>query len=101
VPDPVKRYALKIVRMTRRGRPEAPDFVNKWVSWGAGPRAGQNLLLGGKANAILDGRTEVTMEDIHAVAKPVLGHRIVTNFAAEAEGVNSFKLVEDLIKAAG
>ena len=101
VPDEVKRYALKMVRMTRRGRPEAPEFINKWVSWGAGPRAGQNLLLGGKANAILDGRTEVTAADIRTVAKPVLGHRIVTNFAAEAEGVDSFKLVEELMKAAG
>jgi MoxR-like ATPase len=101
VSEEVKRYVLKLVRMTRRGRVEAPDFVNKWVSWGAGPRACQNLVLGAKAAAILDGRIEATNEDVRKVAKGVLGHRIVTNFAAEAEGVSTLKLVEQLIAKAG
>ena len=101
VPEPLKRYILKLVRMTRTGRDEAPEFVNKWISWGAGPRASQNLVLGAKAAAILDGRSEATREDVELVAKPVLGHRIITNFAAEAEGITSLRLVEDLLKQAG
>jgi MoxR-like ATPase len=101
VSDDIKEYVLDLVRSTRVGRPEAPDIVDKWVSWGAGPRASQNLILGAKANAILDGRHEVKLDDIHTVAKPVLGHRVITNFAAEAEGMNSLKLVDELLKAAG
>jgi len=101
VSDDIKEYVLNLVRSTRVGRPEAPEIVDKWVSWGAGPRASQNLILGAKANAVLSGRHEVRIEDVHAVARPVLGHRVITNFAAEAEGMNSLKLVDELLKLAG
>ncbi len=77
---------------------EAPDYLKDWLSWGAGPRASQFLILGGKARAILHGRTYVSAEDIQAVAYPVLRHRILTNFSAEAEGITSEKIIERLIK---
>jgi MoxR-like ATPase len=73
------------------------DFVNDWISWGAGPRASQFLVLGGKARALLHGRYAVSREDIRAMAKPVLSHRILRNFKAEAEGVTTVRLVEDLL----
>ncbi len=101
IPDEIKRYIVRIVRMTRVGKPEADEFINKWVAWGAGPRACQYLVIGAKANAILDGRWRVEEEDVKEVAKPVLGHRIMTNFAASAEGVDSLQIVEDLLQKAG
>ena len=87
VSDHVIRYALSLVRQTRVGEPGVPDFVNDQLSWGAGPRAVQFLILGGKARALLHGRTHVSTDDIQALAKPVLRHRMVVNFAAESEGV--------------
>jgi len=101
ISEELKRYIVRLVRMTRTGGPEAPEDVSKWVSWGAGPRACQNLVIGAKAGAILDGRHEVQQEDIVDVAKPVLCHRIVTNFAASAENIDSGKIVEDLLRKAG
>ncbi|HTL51321.1 MAG TPA: MoxR family ATPase [Planctomycetota bacterium] len=98
VADHVIRYTMKLVRMTRINTPEAPKFINDWVSWGAGPRACQNLILGGKARAILQGRYLVTTEDIIAMAHPVLRHRIVANFTAEAEGISSDQIVDQMIK---
>ena len=98
VTDHVVDYALALVRQTRIGEPEAPKFVNEWLSWGAGPRAVQNLLLGGKARALLRGRTHVSTEDIAELAKPVLRHRIVTNFSAESDGITADKVIERLIK---
>jgi len=98
VTDHVVDYALALVRQTRIGEPEAPEFVNEWLSWGAGPRAVQNLLLGGKARALLRGRTHVSTEDIAELAKPVLRHRIVTNFSAESDGITADKVIERLIK---
>ncbi|MDD4891788.1 MAG: MoxR family ATPase, partial [Phycisphaerae bacterium] len=89
VPDHVYQYAVTLVRKTRREQPEAPDYVRNWVSWGAGPRASQYLVLGAKARSILYGRGYASVEDIKAVAGPVLRHRILLNFNAEAEGVTS------------
>jgi MoxR-like ATPase len=97
VADHVIRYALQFSRLTRRGEGNVPDFVNEFVGWGAGPRASQYLILAGKARALLKGRYHVSTEDIRQVALPVLRHRIVTNFNAEAEGVKSDTIVKRLI----
>ena len=98
VADHVIRYALQLTRLTRRAEGGCPDFVNEYVSWGAGPRASQYLILAGKARALLKGRYHVSTEDIRAVALPVLRHRVVTNFNAEAEGVHSDQVVRRLIE---
>src|SRR4029079_17103724 len=82
-------YATRLVRATRPAGEEAPEFVRKWVRWGAGPRAGQALLLGGKARALLEGRAVVAFEDVAAVALPVLRHRVLVNFQAEADGIDA------------
>ena len=95
--DHVIRYALSLVRQTRIGHPGIPDFVQDMVSWGAGPRAVQFMILGGKARALLYGRTHVSTEDIQAMAKPVLRHRLVVNFAAESDGVTQDDIVERLL----
>ena len=92
------RYALRLTSATRVKTEDAPEFVKRHVDWGAGPRAGQYLVLGAKASAILDGRPHVTAEDIRRVALPVLRHRIVTNFAAEAEGVTSDDIITRLLE---
>jgi len=101
VADHVVGYALRLVRATRfaeRGEVDPrPDFLANYLRWGAGPRASQNLILAGKAHAILHGRTHVEPEDIQAVALPVLRHRILTNFAAEADGVSSDDLIKQLL----
>jgi MoxR-like ATPase len=93
-------HALDIVRKTRvrEANEPVPDFVRKYVSWGAGPRACQQLVLGGKARAVLQGRFYVSAEDVRSVAKPVLRHRIITNFTAEAEGVTVDKVIERLLE---
>ena len=88
-------YAVRLVEATRPGRPEATDFVNNWVSWGAGLRAAQTLVLGAKARALLEGRSHAAIEDIRALAPPTLRHRVLLNYKAEAEGVS----VEDCIRA--
>jgi MoxR-like ATPase len=95
---PVTSYAVRLVRATRKGTPEAPEFVNKYLSWGAGPRACQALLLGGKAHALLDGRVNVSTEDIRYVAKPVLRHRLAASFRAESDGVTTDHIVEKLFE---
>ena len=99
VTDHVIRYALSLVRQTRVGSPGVPDFVQEMVNWGAGPRAVQFLILGGKARALLYGRTHVSTDDIRALAKPVLRHRMVVNFAAESDGVTSDTIIERLLSA--
>jgi MoxR-like ATPase len=96
--DHVVEYALALTRQTRLGQPGTPEFITDWLSWGAGPRAVQYLLLGGKARALLNGRTHVSTDDIQAMAKPVLRHRIVLNFAAESEGVTPDRVVDRLIE---
>jgi MoxR-like ATPase len=98
VTDHVVNYALALVRQTRVGEEGVPDFVAEWLRWGAGPRAVQFLLLGGKARALLHGRTYVSTDDVAALAAPVLRHRIVTNFAAESEGVTPDRVIEKLLE---
>ena len=97
VPDHVYDAAVDLVRMTRPNSVEAPAWIKKWVTWGAGPRAVQYLIRGAKAHAVLHGSYLVRMEDIEAVALPVLTHRILTNFQAQAEGMTSPKIVERLL----
>jgi len=97
VGDHVFQYAMSLTRATRPNESEAPQFIRDWVSWGAGPRASQFLILGAKARAALHGRNVATTEDIVAVAAPVLRHRILTNFNAEAEGMSSDKIVDKLL----
>jgi len=98
VADHLARYALSLARQTRVGREETPELVTKYVQWGAGPRASQNLVLAAKARAALQGRYCVSREDIQAVAAPVLRHRILINFSAEADGVSSDAIVEHLLE---
>ncbi len=97
VTDHVIRFALSLVRQTRVGRPGTPDFVQDMVSWGAGPRAVQFLIIGGKARALLHGRAHVSTDDIQALAKPVLRHRLLVNFAAESEGVTPDEIIQRLV----
>ena len=92
----VIRYAMKFTRLTRKDKGEVPDFIRDYVTWGAGPRATQFLVLGAKARAVLHGRYYVSCEDIRAVAVPVLRHRIITNFNAEAEGIKPDEIVRRL-----
>ncbi len=99
VSDHVVRYTLSLVRQTRVGSDGVPDFVDDLVGWGAGPRAVQFLILGGKARALLEGRFHVQVEDIQALAKPVLRHRVVVNFAAESDGVTSDEVIDRIIAA--
>lgn len=99
VSDHVVRYALSLVRQTRIGSPGVPDFVEELVGWGAGPRAVQYLILGGKARALLEGRFHVTVEDIQKLSRPVLRHRMVVNFAAESEGISSDDVIDRIIAA--
>jgi len=95
--DHVIRYALQLARLTRPDKGQAPEFVRAYVSWGAGPRASQYLTLGAKARAVLHGRFYASCDDIRAVAHPVLRHRIITNFNAEAEGVKPDDVIRRLI----
>jgi len=97
VADHVIRYALAIVRQTRVGTEGVPSFVNEQISWGAGPRAVQFLVLGGKARALLNGRTHVSVEDIQALSKPVLRHRMVVTFAAESDGISTDDVIDRLV----
>jgi MoxR-like ATPase len=97
VAEHVFAYARDLVRATRPGEPGVPAFVNELVQWGAGPRAGIYLIMAGKARAILHGRDHVTTDDVAAMAHPVLRHRILTTFSAEAAGVNSDKVIDRLL----
>jgi MoxR-like ATPase len=99
VTDHVVNYALALVRQTRVGEEGTPDFVQEWLRWGAGPRAVQYLLLGGKARALLNGRTYVSTDDVASLAAPVLRHRVVTNFSAESEGVTPDRVIERLVES--
>ncbi len=95
--DSVLQYAASLVRATRPDDSRAPELVKQYVRWGAGPRAGQSLILGAKANALLGGRLVVSPADIKRVATPVLRHRVLPNFAAEAESVGAERIIEDLL----
>ncbi|MFQ5491804.1 MAG: AAA family ATPase [Phycisphaerae bacterium] len=97
--DHVIRYAMRLVRSTRKDKGEVPKFVTDYIEWGAGPRATQNLVLAGKARALLKGRYYVSADDIAAAAYPVLRHRLLTNFNAEADGLRPDSIVELLLEA--
>ena len=98
VADHVFKYALELVRATRPDEPDAPDFVRKLMSWGAGPRASLNLILAGKARAALRGRCHVSTDDVREVCLPILRHRIIPSFAARSEGMTSDSLIEKLLE---
>jgi MoxR-like ATPase len=99
VSDQVLGYAWALVRASRPATPEAPDFVNKWVSWGAGPRGVLTLVTAAKARAILYGRYHATVGDVQAVVKPALRRRLASNYAAQASGVDSEQLIDMLLEA--
>jgi MoxR-like ATPase len=98
VSDHCVDYVMALVRATRSGEPGQPDYVKRWISWGAGPRAGQSLILAAKSRAALNGRTSVTLDDIRSIAKPVLRHRLVTTYAAQADGQTPDTIVDALIR---
>ncbi|MHB1843950.1 MAG: AAA family ATPase [Deltaproteobacteria bacterium] len=98
VADHVIRHAVDLVRRSRPKSPGAPDFVDRYLSWGAGPRASQYLVLAAKARAILDGRFAAEIEDVRAVARPVLRHRLIPNFHAEADGVDGAAIAQRLLE---
>jgi len=97
--EPALQYAAALVRASRPDSPKAPDSVKRYVRWGAGPRAGQALILGAKAHALLNGRLQVGPADLQRVALPVLRHRILLSFAAEAEGIAPEQIVNELVTA--
>ena len=99
VSDHVVDYAVSLARATRPGEQQTPSFISDWLTWGAGPRAAQYLVLGAKAHALLNSRLNVSCEDVRKVAKPVLRHRLFTNFNADAEGVGPDAVVDKLIQA--
>ncbi len=101
VAEDVARYAVRLAAASRPKRTGSSDYVNEWVSWGAGTRASQCLVLGGKTRALLAGRAHVTLDDIRSMAAPVLRHRILVNYRAEAEGITVEKVVAELLRAAG
>ena len=98
VADSVVRYAVRLAASSRPGQANTPDFVNEWINWGAGLRAGQALIIGAKARALLQGRSHVTPDDVKALAVPVLRHRILPNFKAEAEGVDADQVIAMLVE---
>jgi MoxR-like ATPase len=98
VADDVVRYAVRLAAASRPGRADAPAFINDWLSWGAGTRAAQALVLGGKARALWHGREHVSGDDIRALAAPVMRHRLLLNYRAEADGVSVEKVVQRLIE---
>jgi MoxR-like ATPase len=98
IAEEVVRYAVRIAAASRPQREHSPDFVNEWVSWGAGLRGAQNLVLGAKARALLHGRSHVATEDIHALTHPTLRHRVLINYRAEAEGVTVESIIDKLVE---
>jgi MoxR-like ATPase len=98
IAEPVARYAVNLARASRPG-PHSPDFIRQWVSYGASTRAPQHLILGGKARALMDGRFNVSFDDISALAKPVFRHRVLLNFHAQSEQVTTDQIIEKLVRA--
>jgi len=98
VSDHLISYAVRLVRQTRPHLEGSSDYIRNWVTWGAGPRASQYLILAAKTRAILDGRSAPDPEDVRFAAIPVLRHRLVTSFTAEAEGVNSVRIIQELLE---
>jgi MoxR-like ATPase len=99
VADHIFGYAKRLARLSRPGTPEAPDFINKWLTWGAGPRASMNLILAAKAHAVLQGQHHVSADDVAAVARPILRHRLIPNFTAQSEGVSVDDVIDRLLRA--
>ena len=99
VSDQVLGYAWALVRATRPGTPEAPEFVNRWVAWGAGPRGVLTLVAAAKARAVMYGRYHATVGDVQAVLKPALRHRIAANYAAQSQAIGSEQLIDMLLEA--
>ncbi len=97
VADPVASYAVRLARATRPSDSSSSSEIRRWLSWGAGPRACQSLLLGAKARALLDGRPSVSFDDVRTVAKPVLRHRLVASFTAESEGVSTDQIIDRIL----
>ena len=97
VADAVVRYAVQLVARTRPKDEQSPQFIKDWLTWGAGPRASQYLILGAKTRAILSGRYNPDDDDVRSMAIPVLRHRIIPNFNAEADGVTAVSIVEKLL----
>jgi MoxR-like ATPase len=97
VVDNVVDYAVKLVHKTRPNTSMAAQAANQFLEWGAGPRASQHLIVGAKCNALLNGKYSPDIEDVQAVALPILRHRIVRNFKAEAEGISTEKIIQDLL----
>jgi MoxR-like ATPase len=98
IAEDLARYAVRLAATSRPHQEHTPDFINEWVSWGAGLRAAQFLVLGAKARTLVQGRSHVTTEDIQALAAPVLRHRILVNYRAEAEGMTTGKVIEQLLE---
>ena len=100
IAEDVVRFAVRLAAASRPHQKESANFINEWVSWGAGLRAGQNLVLGGKVRALLQGRAHVTTDDIQSLAHATLRHRILINYRAEAEGITVEKVIQQLLEAA-
>ncbi len=98
VAEEIARYAVRLAAASRPRQPGSPDYVKDWVTWGAGTRAGQNLILGAKSRVLLQGRTHVTVDDVRALALPVLRHRILLNYRAEADGIQVEELIRRLLE---
>jgi MoxR-like ATPase len=98
IAEEIARYTVRLVDASRPGRSASPDFVEKWVKWGAGLRGSQALVRGAKARALMNGRYHVSIKDIQALAKPILRHRIMTNFYAESERINSDAIIDRLLE---
>ena len=98
IAEDLARYAVRLAATSRPHQEHTPNFINEWVSWGAGLRAAQFLVLGAKARTLVQGRSHVTIEDIQALAAPVLRHRILVNYRAEAEGMTAGKVIEQLLE---
>jgi MoxR-like ATPase len=99
IAEDVIRYAVRLAAASRPGQPNSPQFVNDWVSWGAGTRAGQYVVLGAKARALLTGRNHATLEDVRALIHPVLRHRVLVGYRAEAEGISVEQVIDKLLEA--
>jgi MoxR-like ATPase len=98
IAEEIARYTVRLVAASRPGASGTPDFIDKWVKWGAGLRGSQALVRGGKARALIHGRYHVSIKDIQVLAKPILRHRIMTNFYAESERVNADTIIDKLIE---
>src|SRR4029077_2225249 len=97
IAEEIARYTVRLVSASRPGLPGTPEFIDKWVKWGAGLRGSQALVRGGKARALMQGRYHVCVKDVQALAKPILRHRVMTNFYAESERINSDAVIDKLI----